>query len=399
MGILILTCTIYILAPREIKDSRNLLGNNDKAVKMTYSYDSFDRMTAMVYTDLETGKEMESYHYEYDKNSNITKKTEINNYPKEDGKKVNETKAYTYDKLGRLTKTVTTDHKNDDSQKTVTYTYDNVGNRMSEDDGTTQTTYVYNGLDQIKTATKAKGTAVDEVRQYTYDANGNQISIKSTKTGETETYDYDAENRLSEVSATKDGKTSVVQQNIYNGDAQRIQKTEGNHTTNYYYQDGVVSYTTDETGKQTSQNLIGTEGNIIGTQRYNGDNISYYLYNKDIQGSTTSLVKEDGSADAVYQYTDFGETTVTGENAAGNEVCYTGGIYDSTTGLYYLNARYYDPEDGRFLTEDIYRGEVNEPDTWHLYTYCKNNPVNYTTIRTQVGISIENMNCPSRCIN
>ncbi|MDY2726597.1 MAG: hypothetical protein SOV36_07240, partial [Anaerostipes faecalis] len=154
------------------------MGNNDKAVKMTYSYDSFDRMTAMVYTDLETGKEMESYHYEYDKNSNITKKTEINNYPKEDGKKVNETKAYTYDKLGRLTKTVTTDHKNDDSQKTVTYTYDNVGNRMSEDDGTTQTTYVYNGLDQIKTATKAKGTAVDEVRQYTYDANGNQISIK-----------------------------------------------------------------------------------------------------------------------------------------------------------------------------------------------------------------------------
>ncbi|OLR58404.1 hypothetical protein BHF70_01445 [Anaerostipes sp. 494a] len=363
---------------KEIKDYRNILGSGDKAVKKVYGYDSFDRVKEISSTDLETGKEMESYHYEYDKNSNITKKTEINNYPKEDGKKVNETKAYTYDKLGRLTKTVTTDHKNDDSQKTVTYTYDNVGNRMSEDDGTTQTTYVYNGLDQIKTATKAKGTAVDEVRQYTYDANGNQISIKSTKTGETETYDYDAENRLSEVSATKDGKTSVVQQNIYNGDGQRIQKTEGNQTTNYYYQDGVVSYTTDETGKQTSQNLIGTEGNIIGTQRYNGDNISYYLYNKDIQGSTTSLVKEDGSADAVYQYTDFGETTVTGENAAGNEVCYTGGIYDSTTGLYYLNARYFNPEDGRFLTEDTYRGEVNEPDTWHLYAYCKNNPVNYT---------------------
>ena len=100
---------------------------------------------------------------------------------------------------------------------------------------------------------------------------------------------------------------------------------------------------------------------------------------------------------------DFGENTVTdtvtGENAAGNEVCYTGGIYDSITGLYNLNAGYFYLEDGRFLTEDTYRGEVNEPDTWHLYTYCKNNPVNYTTIRTQVGISIENMNCPSRCIN
>lgn len=60
-----------------------------------------------------------------------------------------------------------------------------------------------------------------------------------------------------------------------------------------------------------------------------------------------------------------------------NEVCYTGGIYDSTTGLYYLNARYYNPEDGRFLTEDTYRGETKEPDTWHLYAYCANNPINY----------------------
>ena len=102
-----------------------------------------------------------------------------------------------------------------------------------------------------------------------------------------------------------------------------------------------------------------------------------YLYNKDIQGSTSSLVKEDGSADATYQYTDFGETTIQGEDKADNEVCYTGGIYDQTMGLYYLNARYYDPEDGRFLTEDTYRGENDQPDIQHLYVYCANNPVNY----------------------
>jgi len=60
-----------------------------------------------------------------------------------------------------------------------------------------------------------------------------------------------------------------------------------------------------------------------------------------------------------------------------NEVCYTGGIYDESTGLYYLNARYYDPEKGRFLTQDTYRGEQTEPSTWHLYVYCANNPINY----------------------
>ena len=332
----------------------------------------------MIYTDLETGKVMESYQYSYDKNSNITKKTQVNNYPKEDADKVNETKSYTYDTLGRLTKTVTIDHNKDDKTKTVTYTYDNVGNRLKEDDGTTTISYTYNGLDQLKTSTKEKRTAVDEVRQYSYDANGNQTDVKNTKTGQTESYTYDAENRLSEVAVTdKDGKTAVIQQNRYNGEGQRIQKVEGSKTTNYYYQDGVVSYTTDGENSQTSQNLIGTDGNILATQRYGSDHTDYLLYHKDIQGSTTSLVKEDGSADATYQYTDFGETKINGDNKAENEVCYTSGIYDQSTGLYYLNARYYNPEDGRFVTEDTYRGETNEPDTQNLYAYCAGNPINY----------------------
>jgi len=273
---------------------------------------------------------------------------------------------------------VTTDHKNDDKTKTVTYTYDKAGNRTTEDDGTTQTAYTYNGLDQLQTATKEKGTAVDEVRQYSYDANGNQTDVKNTKTGQTESYTYDAENRLSKVAVTdKDGKTAVIQQNRYNGDGQRIQKVEGSKTTNYYYQDGVVSYTTDGDNSQTSQNLIGTDGNILATQRYGSDHTDYLLYHKDIQGSTTSLVKEDGSADATYRYTDFGETTINGDNKAENEVCYTGGIYDQSTGLYYLNARYYNPEDGGFLTEDTYRGEKDDLDSQNLYGYCSGNPVNY----------------------
>ena len=363
---------------KEIKDYRNRLKNGAQAVQKIYTYDSFDRVKEMIYTDLETGKVMESYQYSYDKNSNIIEKIAVNNYPKEDSDKVNETKSYTYDTLGRLTKTVTTDHNKDDKTKTVTYTYDNVGNRLKEDDGTTTTSYTYNGLDQLKTSTKEKRTAVDEVRQYSYDANGNQTDVKNTKTGQTESYTYDAENRLSKVAVTdKDGKTAVIQQNRYNGEGQRIQKVEGSKTTNYYYQDGVVSYTTDGENSQTSQNLIGTDGNILATQRYGSDHTDYLLYNKDIQGSSTSLVKENGSADATYQYTDFGETTINGDNKVENEVCYTGGIYDQSTGLYYLNARYYNPEDGRFVTEDTYRGETNEPDTQNLYVYCADNPVNY----------------------
>ena len=101
-------------------------------------------------------------------------------------------------------------------------------------------------------------------------------------------------------------------------------------------------------------------------------------------------MKEDGSVDATYQYTDFGETTIHGDDQAKNEVCYTGGIYDQSTGLYYLNARYYNPEDGRFMTEDTYRGDTTKSETGHLYVYCANNPVNYVDPSGHVPVRVVN---------
>ena len=81
-----------------------------------------------------------------------------------------------------------------------------------------------------------------------------------------------------------------------------------------------------------------------------------------------------------YRYDDFdnvNESSGTGYESFTNEIQYTGAIYDETTGLLYLNARYYDPTTGRFISRDTYRGEQNSPDTWHLYVYCANNPINF----------------------
>lgn len=45
--------------------------------------------------------------------------------------------------------------------------------------------------------------------------------------------------------------------------------------------------------------------------------------------------------------------------------------------MYYLNARYYNPENYSFITQDSYRGEQKEYNTWNLYAYCGENPINY----------------------
>ena len=61
-----------------------------------------------------------------------------------------------------------------------------------------------------------------------------------------------------------------------------------------------------------------------------------------------------------------------GEALFDERVRFTGKDYDEVTGLYYFNARWYDPQLGRFTSEDPVRDGIN----WHVYTY--NNPLKYT---------------------
>ena len=89
-----------------------------------------------------------------------------------------------------------------------------------------------------------------------------------------------------------------------------------------------------------------------------------------------SITGETGQAAVVYTYSDFGETEEVVADSIGNEICYTGAVYDKDTGLYYMNARYYDAVTGRFISQDSYRGEIEDAGTWHLYAYCSNNPIN-----------------------
>ena len=118
---------------------------------------------------------------------------------------------------------------------------------------------------------------------------------------------------------------------------------------------------------------------IPGTLRINGNNVSSYFYTEDMRGSTVNVIDNSGNTVLSYWYDDFGQVSEYREsgNSMINEVQYTGAIYDELTGLLYLNARFYDPATGRFISQDTYRGERDDAGTWHLYAYCANDPVNY----------------------
>ena len=112
----------------------------------------------------------------------------------------------------------------------------------------------------------------------------------------------------------------------------------------------------------------------------NGDTLYYYLYN--VQGDVIAIMRAaTGQVVAKYTYDAWGKCTVT--NAAGytvgekNPFRYRGYYYDTETGLYYLNSRYYNPEFGRFISADsAISNSGKSVNGYNLFAYCFNNPVN-----------------------
>ena len=373
-----------------IRDHYAFTGNGSYLEK-SYTYDDFGRVTSMAYRGGSGHNDIrEAYVYTYDRNNNIKSERIVSDYERNAlDEETDITRTYTYDAAGRLIRTGEHDNAGAEAATVRTNTYDKVGNRLTETEGNKTVEYDYNSLNQLA---YSQDTEEGQMKVYDYDDNGNLISeddVTSPSERETRTFVYDEADRLKTLVVKEDDKLILTQENRYNGSGQRISKAETKlkndlnrettetTKTDYFYQDGTVLYTKDADGNRSSMNLLGTSANVIATSRGTGNSENWYLYNKDIRESTTSITGADGTAAATYEYDDFGNTMVTSGSNFDNEICYTGQIYDQSSGLYYYNARFYDPKNARFLTQDTYRGENEQPDTLHLYAYCANNPINY----------------------
>jgi len=100
---------------------------------------------------------------------------------------------------------------------------------------------------------------------------------------------------------------------------------------------------------------------------------SNYWYIDDALGSTRVVYKGTVKVYSVTTYKPFGIAY----GASGTEkFTYAGEIQDSPSGLFYLFARYYNPDIGRFVSLDALLGSLSSPQTLDRYAYCSGNPIN-----------------------
>lgn len=237
---------------------------------------------------------------------------------------------YGYDNLNRLI----SEKRNGIVELDDSYTYDPVGNRLTR-------------------ATLGG-----------WDAAGNLIS-RSGPEGQT-TYRYDAENRLVEMS----GPGGVVQY-AFDAEGNRISRTTAAGTT-YFVVDPNMPYAQvlEEHGPAGAK-LYAYGNDMLNIQGPDGTH--WFAY--DGLGSVRALTDASGTLTDAYTYEAFGSVAHRIGTTA-NDFRFTGEQYDEALEMYYLRARYYEPETGRFSQADPWDGNIIKPGSLHKYIYTENNPVN-----------------------
>jgi RHS repeat-associated protein len=253
---------------------------------------------------------------------------------------------------------------------TYAYTLDGVGNRIDVDvdepvalSYSDQTSNYHYDVGNILTDINVRST-------FHYDDNGNLTSSGSL--WNSTYYTYDPLNRLIEVT-THTRHYDRVEQYIYNGLGHRVGKIEDGVQTNYLIDpNGVLPQVLAE---------MDENNNLIAFYVYDGAGLvakvtpasEYYFYHYDGLGSTVAITDSSAQIVNAYAYSPYG--LVGAQETISNPFTYVGrfGVMAESHGLYYMRARYYDPEVGRFINKDPigYEGGIN------LYGYVGGNPTHW----------------------
>ncbi len=279
---------------------------------------------------------------------------------------------YSYDALGQLVREI-----NADSGEIYVYTYDKAGNITKKEvytgdigNLTDTINYTYSTSSWKDLLTNYDGTAIsyDHIGNPTnwvgissLTWNGRQLDSVNIDGYNTVDYTYDSEGIRTQKRVFDSAVNAYVVHN-YVLDSTRI----------------VAETVTDEydNSSYSLYYLYDSNGYITGLH-YN--NAPYY-FQKNIQGDIIRICNASGNIVVEYAYDAWGNIlSVTGSMASTlgqyNPFRYRGYYYDSETGLYYLQSRYYDPEVGRFVNADKYVSTGHGILKNNMFAYCLNNSV------------------------
>jgi RHS repeat-associated protein len=245
------------------------------------------------------------------------------------------------------------------------YSYDASGN-LTDDNGTQQE---FNAGDEFcwsvsGSSTNGCSSPPSGATDYSYGDDGDLTSI-TPPTGSATSLTYNAANELTSYQLGSGASTTYA----YDGNGLRQSKSTGGSTTEFAWNDsGSLPLLLQETtGSDTTSYVYGPTG--LPLEEVLPSGATYYSSQDDL-GSTRAVTDSSGAVADTDSYDPYGNVTAS-TGTVQNNLLYCGQSMDSESGLYYLQARYYDPLTGQFTGVDPLVAETGMP-----YAYTAGDPVN-----------------------
>jgi RHS repeat-associated protein len=332
-------------------------------ITTSYTYNAVDQVLSIVHKAAD-GTVLASLTYERAKGGEPSKIT------REDGSYT----VLTYDGSLRVTKEAYYDGSSA-LQETITYTYDAAGKRTAKTDLQGNHAYNYGSGFRLNTVQDA-----NETEQYTYDADGRLSQVN--RDGSNISLSHDDYDRLTQVNNATTGQNVIY---LYDAQGRRIGENDGITQRRYLVNPSMGI------GLDVQDLVTDGSGNLLANYIYAGSaplmrldangNPVYYL--TDGMGSVIGLANGAGQSVAKYSYDGFGNIrNSSGSDSAastlGGDFRFQGQWLESESGLYYMRARDYDANTGRFISRDPVDLIQTEPESFDPYQFVYDNPYIFT---------------------
>ncbi len=308
-------------------------------------------------------------------------------------------RRHEYDPAGELTKTL------DKLRGEIKYEYEANGQLHSRDTGQLVDSEEFR-YDAAANRLNFNTSQFDHVKdnrikqwrdqEYTYDVWGNLVE-KRVGLGKLQTFTYDCENRLVKAETLVDSKLESVGTYRYDSLGRRIGKTsekDGKTEQKTFLWQGLRMLREEQPGKSSLYIYEpGSYAPLARVDQSEGEAEKLYYFHTDQIGTPLEMTDADGEIVWQATYKAWGSIETLAVNEVEQNLRFQGQYFDGETGLHYNTFRYYDPEVGRFITQDpisilgganLYQYAVN-PLSWLDPLGWAGNPANATHI-TYEGI-------------